>query len=617
MRRRQSNTFLRSFIVTLAIFASILLLIWFVLIPQFRQLPFFSNRDIVPFHEHFALDPSVMTLVFDGQLLRDGTPPMVEYRGGLSFVYLPASFLQMYIDPFLFWDDSAGVFFASTRFEMLEFMPNMSTFLINDRPYTTETPIRRVDGEVFVNIEMVEGLYSLIVDYVPEYNMVVVSSANQTTATVAASSANVRYRADSRAQIVTQLQLDDEVVINPGGNIPITNTFLPNAEFSTFVPYPPIIPQEEEDFVRVRTPQGFLGYVLREELSNHTVNNRFDISGRPTILPTWINNMEQHPPNWSGGKINMVWEVVYHPDANDIHMRTPFHSSLTVVSPQWFRFNGDDLRLDSVASRAYVDWAHDQGVYVWPLVFDVNQREARAILMNREARQTVIDQIVTFVSWYNLDGINIDIEHLFAEEEGPYKIQFLRELAIPMREMGVVLSADVKVPMEWSRFYRRYLIGLTVDFVVVMTYDEHWNTSPVSGPVASLPWVQNGIANMLMEVPREKLIMGLPFYNRIWREVVLDDGPPTTSNRGMGATVEFFEERGVVWEWDSTIASYYGEVGAVEDGQAVLYRVWRECARSITMKLQVHVVNDLAGIASWRRGFESPDIWEILGRYFP
>jgi len=127
--------------------------------------------------------------------------------------------------------------------------------------------------------------------------------------------------------------------------------------------------------------------------------------------------------------------------------------------------------------------------------------------------------------------------------------------------------------------------------------------------------VQQAVINILEEVPREQLVLGLPFYNRAWRYVVLD-GTMESRAWSMNYTRQFFEARDVEWEWDSTIGSYFGEVSAMEDGQAVIWRVWLECPRSIASKMQIYAVHDLAGVASWRRFFESEEVWDVFERFF-
>ena len=591
MKNKQLTLFLISFLATIAVAAGLIFLISRLEIPQFGQLTFGQNNNVVPFHTHFGLDPAVPNLVVNSQRLREGIAPIVKYRGGVPHVYLPASFLQADIDPFLFWDEGAGVFFASTRYDMLEFVPGSASVLINGQSRPLATPIKRVQGEVFLPAALVESMYPLVVEYSAEYNMVVISHAlqAQTTGTVSVNNANVRYRPEGRASITVRLRRGDTVVIFPS--------------------------YTDSDFVRVRTPQGLLGYMLAENIDDKVTSYGIDISRRTLFLPDWIDNTTPRPPRWDGGKINLVWEQSTNQDANRNRMQMPLHSSVTVVSPTWFGLDQHNLNISSAASRAYVDWAHNQGVYVWPKVFDTNRASATAILTNRDARRTVINQLVTYVERYNLDGININFEHL-DYPLGPYKIQFLREFGIAMQDKDIVLSAAVFVPMDWSRFYRRDLIGLTLDFVMVMTYDEHWARSPVSGPVASLSWVQGAIINMLREVPREQLLMGLPFYNRVWREVVGQDGPPTQTARGMDATRTFFEENGVQWVWDSSIGSYYGYFVTDEDGVTVRYRVWLEDVNSIAAKMQIYVVYDLAGVAGWRRGFENEGIWDLLGIHF-
>ncbi|MCK9907282.1 glycosyl hydrolase family 18 protein, partial [Frankia sp. Cpl3] len=72
---------------------------------------------------------------------------------------------------------------------------------------------------------------------------------------------------------------------------------------------------------------------------------------------------------------------------------------------------------------------------------------------------------------------------------------------------------------RWSRFYDRAALAKVVDYMMVMTYDEYWASSPVAGSVASLPWVEKGLQGVLEEVPNEKLILGVPFYTRLWKEV--------------------------------------------------------------------------------------------------
>ena len=49
-----------------------------------------------------------------------------------------------------------------------------------------------------------------------------------------------------------------------------------------------------------------------------------------------------------------------------------------------------------------------------------------------------------------------------------------------------------------------------------MGYDEHYAGSPEAGSVASLSWVTQGVSDTLKEVPADQVILGMPFYTRVW-----------------------------------------------------------------------------------------------------
>jgi spore germination protein YaaH len=597
MKKLPIEKLIVSIFLTLIVLALVIFLFARVVLPWFGGLfdGFRANNTVVDFHTHFGLDAGVPQVIFDGQREREmnGAAHVDDGR-----VYLSAEFLRENVDPFVFWDVRADVLFISTLEEMLEFTPRApgnEFFLVNNSPRPLDDAIIEVGGEIFVPAGLIEGLYPLSVDFQAEFNMVVITTLNvaQTTATVSASVANVRYWPEDRAPVAAQLLRGDEVTL-----------FLADEE------------NENEAYVRVRTPNGLLGYIFISEIENLRTTVPLENMRREMILRDYIDNFSHHSRVWDGGAVNLIWEDIGNVDGNRERMQTPFHSSLNVVSPTWFRISDDGTQITSVASREYLDWAHGQGVLVWPKVFDVDSLRVREFLTNRDARRFAIGQIIEFVDMFDLDGININFEHLFTADLGPYKVQFMRELAIPLRQRGVVLSAAMKIPIASNAHYRHDLIGRTADFVMIMAYDEHWSSSPVAGPNASLPWVRWSVENSLLEIPSERLILGMPFYNRIWREVVSTGAVNHHAAMGTNSTRAFFEERGVAWAWESESGSYFGEVAAHEDGETVIYRVWLEDARSIQEKMNLFEEFNLAGIGIWSRRFSIDEFWDVIENYF-
>jgi spore germination protein YaaH len=166
----------------------------------------------------------------------------------------------------------------------------------------------------------------------------------------------------------------------------------------------------------------------------------------------------------------------------------------------------------------------------------------------------------------------------------------------------------------WSLFLDRERLGLIVDFMMVMAYDEHWATSPVSGSVSSLSWTDNSIRRILEEdrVPASKLILSIPFYTRIWTEEPNGNQSVkvTSKNMSMDAVQQLLKEKKLVTTFSEETGQHYVEF---KEGNLVK-KIWIEDASSIQARAELAKKYNLAGIASWRRGFESVDIWGVLDK---
>lgn len=97
-----------------------------------------------------------------------------------------------------------------------------------------------------------------------------------------------------------------------------------------------------------------------------------------------------------------------------------------------------------------------------------------------------------------------------------------------------------------------------------MGYDEHYGGSPEAGSVASYDYVKNGVEQTVKEVPSEKVISGIPFFTRVWKETPKTDAELAkakgTDNEdytmnvestayGMAEAQTVVEQAGVTAEW--------------------------------------------------------------------
>jgi spore germination protein YaaH len=148
------------------------------------------------------------------------------------------------------------------------------------------------------------------------------------------------------------------------------------------------------------------------------------------------------------------------------------------------------------------------------------------------------------------------------------------------------------------------------DYIALMAYDQHWTGSPISGSVSQLKWVEDHVKKVLLEVPKEKLLLGMPFYTRIWKEEYDTSNKLVVTSKAV--SMEYAEqqiaENRAAKIWDSVSGQYY----ATYQKDGATYKIWLEDENSIKLRVELANKYDLAGVASWKLGFEKPGIWGII-----
>ena len=313
-------------------------------------------------------------------------------------------------------------------------------------------------------------------------------------------------------------------------------------------------------------------------------------------------------------KIKMVWDYIQNQEANANPGEKIVHPSLDIISPTWFSIGGGDGEILSLADSGYVKWAHDRGLKVWP-VFENSSDNSLTItaLFTKNKRERIADELIKCTRYYGFDGININFEGL-RDETGKYYELFIAELYEKLKPLGITLSVDVPLPLnDIHGIYDVKLIAKNCDFIVLMGYDQHHPYSPVIGSVAAIGWVKQGIEEALQYMPSEKVILGIPFYTRVWLEDYRSGRTEWTSELvGMKEAYELFENNARIWERDREMEQIYAEY----DVGNSCYKAWLEDEHSISLKLDTINDYDLAGMSAWRRGWEWKETWDMIEAYF-
>lgn len=369
----------------------------------------------------------------------------------------------------------------------------------------------------------------------------------------------------------------------------------------------------DKKWTKVCSEDGIVGYVRSNKVKN-TENK--------TLVSEYTAEKFNHIK--VDKTINFLWHPVFSMNANkEISTILSTTKGVDVLSPSWFKPKDNNGNIASLASSDYVKYAHDHGVEVWGMVknFDLDSSEidVNYILTHTSSRQNLVKQLVAQAYQYSLDGLNIDFESLKEEEIGDAYIQFLRELSIECEKFDILLSTAVHVPATFNSVYKYSEQANFVDYICIMTYDQHWGQASGEGSVASLDWVEESVKNALAEnIPAEQLILGVPFYTKLWKLTPTSEVNSSEVNYIIG-----FENVGLTssknWmnnnisnpEWIEESAQYYGEV--VKNGTT--YKMWLEDEASIEAKLKLMQEYKLAGAAFWSSDLDNTSIWEVIIKY--
>ena len=367
--------------------------------------------------------------------------------------------------------------------------------------------------------------------------------------------------------------------------------------------------EEMETWSKVKTEDAIIGYVENKRLEADG-GSAAGIEAQPVEEGRAVFANPEFTSISRPYKINLAWHAVAGTAGNDtLSAALANTKGINVISPTWFALTNNEGDFSSFASKDYVDKAHNMGLEVWGLIdnFSNPDVDTYEVLSYTSKRAYLIEALVNTALQYDLDGINIDFEGL-SQDTGEHFIQFVRELSIPCRKNGLVLSVDNYVPMGYTDHYNRGEQGVFADYVIIMGYDEHYNGSPEAGSVASIGFVEDGIRKTVEQVPAEKVINGLPFYTRIWKS----EGAGLTSEAvGMEMAEQFVVNHNMELRWDEETCQNYGEV---QEG-GTFYQVWLEDEHSIEAKLNIMQKYNIAGAASWKLGFEKASIWDVIEKY--
>ena len=580
-RRRKRNLVLKMILFVILLIAAV--------VGAFLWKKYSPSKEKADLKEYYGIEK-------EGQLAITINNEITEPHGMISEgkAYVQYETVRDHISNRFYWDSKENKLLYTLPKDIVSVEVGSKDYMVSNDKNSEDYVILKTEGSTaYIALDFIQQYMNI--DYAVYENpgrVMIVSEWGETPVAQVKKNTQVRYRGGVKSPVLSEVKKKDEVVVL----------------------------EEEENWKKVRTKDGFIGYVKNSALKE-TEKKKL---ARKFEEPDYTNISLDYT-------VNLVWHNVTNREANNnVLDKIAETKGLTTIAPTWYHVKNTDGDLESLSSADYVEKARQLKVDVWATVRDFDgginsQSETYELLSSTSKREKLINQLISDALQTNIAGINVDFEKV-SEECGEHYIQFIRELSVRCRQSALVLSVDNYVPKNYNMQYNRKEQGVFADYVIIMGYDEHHGGSPEAGSVSSYNFVQEGIEETLKEVPAEKVISGVPFFTRLWSEkpktqeqLAKDQGTEAAQYAtevkseayGMSKAKEKVTEAGADITWDEEAKQNFA---TWTDGDTT-YKIWLEDVKSLEPKLKLMKEYGLAGSAAWALGQESSDVWPLIQQY--
>lgn len=530
------------------------------------------SKETADMNEYYQVSGEQSAIILQDEMVEEKT----IVRGGIC--YLDLATVHKYLNEIFYVDLGENLLLYTTATETVRVNLGESVYTTSAGSVDAGYTISYVEGDtVYIAMDFVKLYTNFSYDVYDRHIQVYTRWGSKETADIKKATA-VRERGGVKSPILRELAQGETVEIL----------------------------EEMETWSKVKTSDSIIGYVENKRLTEKTTVQETPVTDY--VAPEYTSIAMD-------GKVSLGWHAIGGAGGNDtLDSMIANTKGMNVIAPTWFSLNDNEGNFRSFGSADYVKKAHDRGLQVWGVLDDFNYNnesdvgiDVYNILSSTTKRQRLAQNITETALSLGMDGINLDFERV-SSDTGVHYVQFLRELSVLCRSNGLVLSIDNYVPFNFNDYYRLDIQGQVADYVIIMGYDEHWHGSGDPGSVASIDYVSNGLDKTLEEVPAGKVINALPFYTILWKT---EGSTVTDSYLTINNTADFLSHINAEIVWDETTCQNYAEW---TDG-SINYQIWLEDAESIMVKLNVMRAKNIGGVAVWRLGYETPEIWELINAY--
>ncbi|WP_411346614.1 glycosyl hydrolase family 18 protein [Paenibacillus sp. WLX1005] len=297
---------------------------------------------------------------------------------------------------------------------------------------------------------------------------------------------------------------------------------------------------------------------------------------------------------------------------------TKYHNYMNQVSTDTLNTDAEGNLVGTTPKQA-VQQARNWKMGTFALVSNYGETDwdsdaAHQAITDPTARKKLIASLLQTVKQNHYTGVNLDFESLVPEDRGALSA-FVRDTAKIMKNNGFQIMVSVPAKQQddpedgWSGAYDYAAIGKVVDWLQVMTYDEHGTWSE-PGSSASLGWTEASLAFAVKQVPARKILMGLPAYGNDWNVKQTAAGDDSDN-----AMLPWNETKSLLTKYQTTSKrdqTSGSMIAQYTDSNGDPHEVWYEDAISIKHKTKLVQAYKLAGVSMYAIGMEDESFWKAV-----
>lgn len=245
-------------------------------------------------------------------------------------------------------------------------------------------------------------------------------------------------------------------------------------------------------------------------------------------------------------EVKMGWQFM-HMNSEKHISKPPEETGFNIYAPVAYELKGEgahEIEID--VKDNVIQTAQQNGYKNWVTIQEIGSERLETIFEDEQQQTRLIEELINQAIKDDVHGINVNFENLGTDAFMRERLtSFMEELHQETTREGMYLSIDVTRLGDtiWSAAYDHQALAEASDYLILMAYDEHWGGSPVAGPVSSLSWTEDGVIEVLDKgVPSEQLVLGVPFYSRIWKindsDLILEEDKVVLTEDGVNIRPE-------------------------------------------------------------------------------